>query len=57
MEFASRNGSEAEGTPLGFDIVTRDDDQDHVVYAFASKISNSVIIKPVLVDEMLTWMT
>ena len=51
------NGSEAKETPLGFDIVTRDDGQDQVVYAFASKINDKVIVKPVLVDEMLTWMT
>jgi glycosyltransferase involved in cell wall biosynthesis len=56
MELPSQNGNEAEKTPLGFDIVTRENDQEHVMYAFASRISNNVIIKPVLVDEMLTWM-
>ena len=49
------DGIEPGETSLGFDIVTQDDGQVHVVYVFASAIGD-VVFTQVPVEEILTWM-
>jgi hypothetical protein len=47
-------GNKVEEGPFSFDIITGDDGQDHVVYAYMS--GADVVTRRIRIEEVLVWM-